>query len=152
MLSDVIYPVGSIYISASSTNPSVYFGGKWESFGTGRCLVGVDTAQTEFNSVLKTGGAKTHTHSQGNSGSTTLTIDQIPNHQHGIYSGWGDMGGTGDNYRFQYWAKEGLSWHYNTLGTSYEGGGKGHVHSNPNTNSSSSLMPYITVYMWRRTS
>lgn len=53
-----VWPVGSIYISVINVNPSEYFGGTWEAFGTGRCLVGVDTSQTEFNSVEKTGGSK----------------------------------------------------------------------------------------------
>ena len=54
-----IYPVGSIYINTVNTNPSTFIGGTWESFGTGRTLVGVDTSQTEFNTVEKTGGNKT---------------------------------------------------------------------------------------------
>lgn len=53
-----VWPVGSIYISVNNTNPSTYFGGTWEAFGTGRCLVGVDTSQSEFNTVMKTGGEK----------------------------------------------------------------------------------------------
>src|SRR5574344_77914 len=35
------YPVGSIYISTSSTNPSSLYGGTWESYGQGRTLIGV---------------------------------------------------------------------------------------------------------------
>jgi peptidoglycan hydrolase CwlO-like protein len=31
---DTVYPVGSIYISTSSTNPSSLFGGTWKSYGT----------------------------------------------------------------------------------------------------------------------
>src|SRR5690606_11752046 len=38
----------------------------------GRVPVGLDTGQTEFNALGKTGGAKTH----------TLTIDQMPSHSH----------------------------------------------------------------------
>ena len=38
---DMLYPVGSIYISVSSTNPSELFGGTWISFGEGRTLLGV---------------------------------------------------------------------------------------------------------------
>lgn len=62
---DLIYPVGSIYLSVNNVNPRTLFGGEWEAFGTGRTLVGVDTSQTEFNSVEKTGGSKdlqNHTH------------------------------------------------------------------------------------------
>lgn len=55
---DMIYPIGSIYLSVNNVNPSSIFGGSWESFGTGRTLVGVDTSQTEFNTVEKTGGSK----------------------------------------------------------------------------------------------
>lgn len=53
-----VYPIGSIYISVNNTNPSSLFGGTWESFATGRTLVGVDTSQEEFNEVEKTGGSK----------------------------------------------------------------------------------------------
>lgn len=53
-----VYPVGSIYINTLNVNPSTFFGGTWESFGTGRTIFGVDINQTEFKTVEKTGGAK----------------------------------------------------------------------------------------------
>lgn len=62
------YPVGSIYLSVNDTNPSTWFGGKWEQIAKGRTLVGVDTSQTEFNTVKKTGGSKhlqAHSHNYG---------------------------------------------------------------------------------------
>ena len=31
-----IYPVGSIYISTASTNPSTFLGGTWEAYGKGQ--------------------------------------------------------------------------------------------------------------------
>lgn len=55
---DFIYPIGSIYLSVNETNPSKYFGGTWVAWGTGRVPVGVDTTQTEFSTVEKTGGSK----------------------------------------------------------------------------------------------
>ena len=49
------YPVGSIYISTSSQNPESIYGGKWESFGTGRTLIGVNTNDSKFDTVEKVG-------------------------------------------------------------------------------------------------
>lgn len=53
-----IFPVGSIYMSVTNTNPSNSFGGTWVLIGQGRTIVGVDTSQTEFNAPEKTGGEK----------------------------------------------------------------------------------------------
>ena len=58
---DAIYPIGSVYISVNSTNPSLLFGGVWERFANGRCLVGVSESESEFSIVSKTGGEK-HIH------------------------------------------------------------------------------------------
>lgn len=44
---DQVYPVGSIYTSVTSTNPSTFFGGTWEAFGQGRCLFGVGSVQDD---------------------------------------------------------------------------------------------------------
>ena len=49
---EFIYPVGSIYMSVDSTNPAQIFGfGTWVAWGAGRVPVGVDTSQTEFDTV-----------------------------------------------------------------------------------------------------
>lgn len=54
-----IYPVGSIYMSTVSTNPSTLFGfGTWQLWGSGKVPVGIDTDDTDFNDVEKTGGTK----------------------------------------------------------------------------------------------
>ena len=71
------WPIGSIYISVNNTNPSQWFDGVWESFGSGRVLVGVDTSQSEFNTVMKTGGEKVH----------KLTTNEMPSHNH-TYEGY----------------------------------------------------------------
>ena len=64
-----IFPVGSIYMSVTNTNPSNSFGGTWVLWGQGRVPIGVDTSQSEFNSVEKTGGTKIST--QINTGSSS---------------------------------------------------------------------------------
>ena len=78
-----VYPVGSIYISYSNTNPGTLFGGTWETFGKGQTLVGIDTSSTEFKTLGQAGGSKTISYTpSGSIGSTGLTISQIPSHSH----------------------------------------------------------------------
>jgi len=63
------YPIGSIYISISATNPGTLFGGTWVAWGAGRVPVSLNDADANFNTVEETGGSKTH----------TLVIAEIPN-------------------------------------------------------------------------
>lgn len=66
---DVVYPVGSIYISTSATSPATLFGvGIWERIGAGRCLI---DAGGDF-APGSTGGAGTH----------SLTVNEMPAHNH----------------------------------------------------------------------
>ena len=139
---DKIYPVGSIYISTSSTNPSTIYGGTWERYGQGKTLVGLNESETEFSTVNKIGGEKTH----------TLTVNEMPSHNHDFrYStdnavtfynaGVGKDGTyTGDNFL-------GFS-NSVSLFASYvvvlSNTGSSQTHNN--------LQPYITVYMWKRVS
>lgn len=127
---DKFYPVGSVYISVNDTNPSTLFGGTWERFAAGRTLVGVDTGQTEFNTVKKTGGAKT----------VALTVNQIPSHSHKVtiedcvyYVGEGATGSGAHDM-----SEPSTDWVTKTANT---GGGQAH----------NNLQPYITVYFWLRT-
>lgn len=61
---DSIYPVGSVYISLTSTNPGTYLRGTWEPFAQGRTLVGVgsgsDGTNTKTFDVNDTGGEYEH--------------------------------------------------------------------------------------------
>lgn len=70
----LMYPVGSIYMSANNTDPGELFGGTWERWGQGRVPVGVNEGDSIFSVSEKTGGAKTH----------TLTTAQMPSHNHSI--------------------------------------------------------------------
>ena len=100
-LVNIIYPVGSIYMSVNSTNPGDLFGGTWTAWGSGRVPVGVNTSDTEFSTVEKTGGAKTHTltvaqmpsHTHTFTGSAINTGNQSVNHTH-TFSGTTDGGGS----------------------------------------------------------
>ena len=117
------YPVGSIYISVNATNPGTIFGGTWEAWGTGRMPVGVDTSQTEFNDVEKTGGEKTH----------TLTISEMPKHRHDVLIHASSVFSSGTN----------KSGYISGTGKMSDYVGSGAAHNN--------LPPYITCHMWKRT-
>lgn len=122
------YPVGSIYMSVKNTSPASFFGGTWTAWGTGRVPVGINTGDSNFNTVEKTGGASTH----------TLTVDQIPYHSHAIVNQTGTNGYSSNKIQYNYAdGTNGNTTIYNTAGT----GGNG-AHNN--------LQPYIVCYMWKR--
>ena len=50
-LIDLVYPVGSIYMSVNNTNPTSLFGGTWVAWGSGRVPIGVNTSDSDFNAV-----------------------------------------------------------------------------------------------------
>lgn len=81
MLSKV-YPVGSIYTSENPANPQTLFGGTWESYGSGKVLIGVDPDDPDFNMAGSTGGAKTidlsHSHT------VNEHTHEIGEHTHGL--------------------------------------------------------------------
>lgn len=139
-----VWPVGSIYISVININPSEYFGGTWESFGAGRCLVGVDTSQTEFDTVLKEGGSKylqAHTHDGSTGSGWTPHIRQVGS------SGTSSAANHAPGYQSASYVDR-----YNTNNFC----GANHTHNfttkNAGVGDSENLQPYVTVYMWRRTS
>lgn len=124
---DTIYPIGSIYMSIDSTNPSSLFGGTWEPWGTGRVPVGIDLNDTDFNTVEKTGGEKTH----------TLSVNEMPSHKHNF--AFADDNGTAgiyDTFQYNGWRQARL------IDATMDNTGGSQPHNN--------LQPYITCYMWKR--
>lgn len=82
------YPVGSIYFTDRSANPSTYMGGgTWVRWGKGRVPIGVDEADAKFDIVEETGGQSTY----------NLSIANMPSHSHGGNTGYQshDHGHTG---------------------------------------------------------
>jgi hypothetical protein len=58
-----MWPIGSIYLSVSSTNPYVIFGfGVWQQSAEGQFIVGYSDGDDLFGSAGGTGGARTHLH------------------------------------------------------------------------------------------
>ena len=117
-----IYPVGSIYMSVNSANPSIIFGGTWE--------------QIKDKFLLACG----NNFSNGSSGGEinhTLTIEEMPKHYHdrGSYT---DSPNTGNNYYV--YVKGGNS--YGSSQTSLVGNNMPH----------NNMPPYLAIYIWKRIS
>lgn len=84
-MSEGMYPVGSIYMSVNNVNPSTFFGGTWIEWGAGKVPVGVDTNDSDFDTVEDSGGSKSESYTpQGSNAEVTLTGAQsgMPAHGH----------------------------------------------------------------------
>lgn len=137
-LSKLIYPVGSIYMSANSTNPKNLFGGTWVAWGTGRVPIGVNASDSDFSSVEKTGGSKTvniaHNHVES-VGADANTMYLTAGANGGVY------GSTINS------SANRMTW----KGTPATGATRLNKTSTAGSSTQSIVQPYITCYMWKRT-
>lgn len=126
-LLDLIYPVGSYYWSSNSTNPGTIFGGTWEQIKDKFVLAVGDT----YTTVDVTGGEATH----------TLTVNEIPNHNHksSNYGGYYVWGGLETDFFAR--GEGGYTTELDDITTSGTGGGQAH----------NNMPPYITAYCFHRT-
>ena len=159
---NLVYPVGSIYMSANNVSPQTFLGGTWVAWGAGRAPVGVSSSDTDFNTAEKTGGEKTHRlsvdempwhdHSGTNSTVETVTIHTRPTGGALDYLGINtytvkyDVNEQTQEYKVSPAGGQTLEVENGTVINSQYGvcpNGLGVAHNN--------LQPYITCYMWRRT-
>ena len=124
---NLIYPIGSIYISVNSKNPSEIFGGTWERI-KGKMLIGVDEDDSNLNTSSKTGGEK----------EVTLTVGQIPPHYHETQTTNTPI----DKANYEYIVRKySYSSGFAFIRTETTGGGQPH----------NNMPPYFTCYIWYRT-
>ena len=119
-----IYPVGSVYVSVNSSfNPNNSFGGTWVRIQD-RFLLASGSTYTNGN----TGGEATH----------TLTVNEIPSHNHNVNIGVALNLGTNQGV---------VSGHSPSVvdnvsrDTTNVGGGQAH----------NNMPPYLVVMVWKRT-
>ena len=127
---DLCWPVGSYYWTNNNNSPQNIFGGQWEKI-EGRFLYAADYKRT----VNSTGGQER----------VTLSINEIPSHNH--------KSADGKNFCTSTYCNTGVSsngtynvWKYDDdtknryKETAYTGGGNSHEN----------MPPYIAAYCWRR--
>lgn len=124
-LANLFFPIKKIVMFNDNDDHSNYLGFTWERIANGKVLVGIDSTDTDFNTIGKTGGEKEH----------TLTIDEMPSHTHTVnYSG-----GAGTS--------TGVTAMGDQLGTStaiVQATGGGQSHNN--------MPPYQVAAFWQRVS
>lgn len=161
------YPVGSIYMNASvSTNPATLLGfGTWAAFAAGRMPIGINSGDSDFDTLEETGGAKTHTLAETNLPSHKHYLFADHSHEQNANSDWvrvnNSLWSGGDGHAagkeksasvegYQASGSDDFKYRiaYDTANatpsvhpSSATGGGTATNHMNP----------YIVVYMWKRT-
>lgn len=123
-LFDLIYPVGAVYISMNNTSPATLFGGSWTKV-EGKFLLGTSSAYPTGSS----GGEETH----------TLTVDEIPSHNHAFYLQRG--GNTSEKTALLEWTRSSQVAGWQPWQTDGTGGGQAH----------NNMPPYLSVNIWYRT-
>lgn len=148
-LFDLVYPVGSIYLSTSATNPSTLFSGTtWVQVSKGRFLLGCGMADANnyggFGD-LNNNGYDFGVEGMGGQYNHYLTTNEMPSHGHSI--GW--PSGTAD-----------VRINSNSIAGSASvtiGGLGGTTYPTPGANATggsqwhNNMPPYYCVYIWKRT-
>ena len=138
---DLIYPVGSIYMSVNGTSPEVLFGGTWEQLKD-VFLLG---CSLQLHPLGSTGGEAAH----------TLTVSEMPSHNGHLSAGIAGGVPTGDGNYEGYLNSSVMNaypgggyrgWNVyagNEMHPASEAVGGGQAHNN--------MPPYLAVAMWKRT-
>lgn len=146
---DLIYPVGAVYISTSSTNPGTLFGGTWTAI-EGKFLLGAGSGYAAGSESGDASVSLTENHLPNHTHTPTVNVD-YDTHWHAIddvgngtsggsdvlVESWGSgsnpRGVTTDSYT-----------HTHTVSVTIGSTGLGQ--------SFSIMPPYLAVYMWKRVS
>ena len=148
-VANAVYPVGSIYMSINSTNPSTLFGGQWEQLKD-KFLLGCGdiyqngTTGGEASHVLTTSEMPSHNHS--------ASTNSTGGHRH-TFKGWWTTKGDGSatyacvartqqNDAVEYGSFATAGEHSHTVTVNNTGGGVAH----------NNMPPYLSIYMWKRIS
>ena len=124
---DLIYPIGSLYLTTSTVSPSVLFGGTWERISD--------------DAYLKIATGNTSGNLDGTSSQHKIPVQSLPSHQH-THINWNGASiglNTGGNQYNLSWGKQGATNDNSAFKTGYTGGGQPYYPY------------YYDVFVWKRT-
>jgi microcystin-dependent protein len=127
-LLDIIYPIGSVYMSTNSTSPATLVGGTWTQVKD-MFLLGAGSSYVAGS----TGGEIEH----------TLIVDEMPSHTHLLH---GCLDGTTASI-----SNVGNRWEQNTNAIQKTWIWEGFIDPAGGDAAHNNMPPYYTVYIWHRT-
>ena len=128
-LYNAIFPVGQIVIKGDNADYSNWLGFTWERTAVGKVLVGIDSTDSDFNTIGKTSGTK----------KVTLTKNELPKEigQALLYDSNAPTQSSSTDALTTQWTNKYRSGLYNIVN---EQGGNAH----------NNLQPYQVVAYWKR--
>ena len=134
LILDMIYPIGSIYISTNSVNPGTFLGGYWEQIKDTFLLAAGDTY-----TAGSTGGEATH----------KLTKNELPKIEGSFAT---TVPGSHNNYTTGVFTGDSSTWSNHTLVANEQSGHDmwGYKISFGNNQAHNNMPPYLAVYVWKR--
>ena len=133
------FPINKVEVFFDAEDHSNFLGFQWEMVSQGKMPIGLNTSDTDFNSIGKTGGEK----------EVTLNVYQMPSHQHDMYEvnpttaggSWTPQYNNGGDYQVQLTGALPIQQGYQgLLGQMRSGGDQPH----------NNMPPYIVMAFWKR--
>lgn len=129
-ITNMIFPVGAIYLTYNNNNPGNFLGGTWVQFGQGKTLIGQGTGSDGSTSMSFTAGAT------GGEYKHKIADEEAPvrNLVRQNVGGWTS-----------------ISWSNSPPNTNLFYSNAGRSSPDPYQTAMSLIEPYISIYFWRRT-
>lgn len=125
---NMLCPVGKVEVFFDNNDHSNYLGFKWERTSIGKVPVGINSNDSDFNTIGKTGGEKTH----------KLIINEMPSHLHTMYL----SGSSTPNRQAVNWSNQGYQEFSGITKANDNISGGNQPHNN--------LQPYEVMAFWKR--
>lgn len=148
-VANAVYPVGSIYMSINSTNPSTLFGGQWEQLKD-KFLLGCGdiyqngTTGGEASHVLTTSEMPSHNHS--------ASTNSTGGHRHTFKGWWTTKGDGSATYACVARTQQNDAVEYGSFATAGEHSHTVTVNNTGDGQAHNNMPPYLSIYMWKRIS